>query len=213
VVKAHLACGVQVGAVSTLTGANTRGAPVTARPTACCWLGMPLVSSIPSSPPASCWPSRAAAWPADAIVEAFQAQDFSAERFTEYSRVMREGLENMRKLVYAFYDQGFSFRKLTDKYPDLAGHITDCLVRGCKTRISRDSTLRVAEMWKCPRRSPMARPSPGQNRRAAGMSYEFQITRGVEFSETDLAGSCISRTSSASWRPVEHAFFRSLGVF
>ncbi len=64
---------------------------------------------------------------ADAITAAFQAQDFSAERFTEYSRVMREGLENMRKLVYAFYDQGFSFRKLTNKYPDLAGAITDCL--------------------------------------------------------------------------------------
>jgi flavin-dependent dehydrogenase len=64
---------------------------------------------------------------ADAIAEAFQAQDFSAERFTEYSRVMREGLENMRKLVYAFYDPAFSFRKLTNKYPDLAGAITDCL--------------------------------------------------------------------------------------
>jgi flavin-dependent dehydrogenase len=64
---------------------------------------------------------------ADTIVEAFQVQDFSAERFTEYSRVMREGLENMRKLVYAFYDQDFSFRKLTNKYPDLAGAITDCL--------------------------------------------------------------------------------------
>ena len=64
---------------------------------------------------------------ADAIVGAFQAQDFSAERFTEYSRVLREGLENMRKLVYAFYDERFSFRKLTNKYPDLAGAITDCL--------------------------------------------------------------------------------------
>jgi flavin-dependent dehydrogenase len=64
---------------------------------------------------------------ADAIVAAYEAQDYSAERFTEYSRIMRDGLENMRKLVYAFYDQGFSFRKLTNKYPDLAGAITDCL--------------------------------------------------------------------------------------
>jgi flavin-dependent dehydrogenase len=64
---------------------------------------------------------------ADLIHAAFQAQDFSAERFTEYSRIMREGIENMRKLVYAFYDQGFSFRTLTNKYPDLAGDITDCL--------------------------------------------------------------------------------------
>ena len=33
----------------------------------------------------------------------------------------------MRKLVYAFYDQNFSFRQLTDKYPELAGDVTDCL--------------------------------------------------------------------------------------
>jgi hypothetical protein len=33
----------------------------------------------------------------------------------------------MRKLVYAFYDENFSFRKLTDKYPALAGDVTDCL--------------------------------------------------------------------------------------
>jgi flavin-dependent dehydrogenase len=63
----------------------------------------------------------------DVIRAAFDAGDFSAERFTEYGRVMREGIENMRKLVYAFYDQGFSFRILTNKYPELAGDITDCL--------------------------------------------------------------------------------------
>jgi flavin-dependent dehydrogenase len=64
---------------------------------------------------------------ADAIQAAFAAQDYSAGRFLEYGRTLREGLENMRKLVYAFYDQNFSFRKLTDKYPDLTGDITDCL--------------------------------------------------------------------------------------
>lgn len=64
---------------------------------------------------------------ADAIYAAREAQDFSAERFTEYSRFLREGLENMRKLVYAFYDPSFSFRKLTNKYPEMTGLITDCL--------------------------------------------------------------------------------------
>jgi hypothetical protein len=64
---------------------------------------------------------------ADSIRAAFEAQDFSAERFTDYGKVLCEGLENMRKLVYAFYDHNFSFRKLTDKYPELTGHITDCL--------------------------------------------------------------------------------------
>jgi len=63
----------------------------------------------------------------DAVHEAILAGDFSPARFTEYGRFLREGIENMRKLVYAFYDQNFSFRQLTDKYPDLAGDLTDCL--------------------------------------------------------------------------------------
>ena len=33
----------------------------------------------------------------------------------------------MRKLVYAFYDPKFSFKKVIDKYPEAAGEITDCL--------------------------------------------------------------------------------------
>ena len=64
---------------------------------------------------------------ADAIYAAYEAQDFTAERFTEYSQVLREGMENMRRLVYAFYDPNFSFRKLTSKYPEMVGPITDCL--------------------------------------------------------------------------------------
>ena len=63
----------------------------------------------------------------EAIHEAIEAQDFSPARFAEYGKQLREGIENMRKLVYAFYDQNFSFRDLTNKYPDLAGDITDCL--------------------------------------------------------------------------------------
>lgn len=64
---------------------------------------------------------------ADAICAARESSDYSAERFAEYLRALTEGLENMRKLVYAFYDQNFSFRELTDKHPDLAGEVTDCL--------------------------------------------------------------------------------------
>jgi flavin-dependent dehydrogenase len=64
---------------------------------------------------------------ADCVHEAIQANDFSPARFAEYGRKLRHGIENMRKLVYAFYDPNFSFRELTDKYPDLAGDVTDCL--------------------------------------------------------------------------------------
>jgi flavin-dependent dehydrogenase len=64
---------------------------------------------------------------ADAVHDALVARDFSPERFAGYAALLRQGIENMRKLVYAFYEPNFSFGKLTDKYPDLADEVTDCL--------------------------------------------------------------------------------------
>ena len=64
---------------------------------------------------------------ADAIDAGFNRGDLSCASFTEYARTLRAGIENMRKLVYAFYDPKFSFRELTDKYPEAAGAVTDCL--------------------------------------------------------------------------------------
>lgn len=61
------------------------------------------------------------------VSDAIREKDFSPTRFAEYGRLMREGIENMRKLVYAFYEPNFSFKKVIDKYPELAGDITDCL--------------------------------------------------------------------------------------
>ena len=77
---------------------------------------------------------------ADAIHEAIVARDFSPARFESYGRALREGIENMRKLVYAFYDENFSFKKVIDKYPDLAGDITDCL--------SGDLNKDYSRLWK-----------------------------------------------------------------
>jgi flavin-dependent dehydrogenase len=96
---------------------------------------------------------------ADAIHAAHEAQDFSAERFTEYGRVLREGLENMRKLVYAFYDPNFSFRKLTTKYPDLTGPITDCLSGDVNKDFSKLYAA-VAEMAEVPEPLPYGAPLP-----------------------------------------------------
>ena len=64
---------------------------------------------------------------ADVVHGCLVAKDFSAQRFTEYGQMMIQGIENMRSLVYAFYDLDFSFRKLGNKYPDLLGPVTDCL--------------------------------------------------------------------------------------
>jgi flavin-dependent dehydrogenase len=93
----------------------------------------------------------------DYITKACQAQDFSAERFAEYSRIMREGLENMRKLVYAFYDPNFSFRDVTDKYPELAGDITDCLSGDVNKDFSRLFAA-IAETAEVPAPLPYGSP-------------------------------------------------------
>ncbi|MBI3875793.1 MAG: tryptophan 7-halogenase [Verrucomicrobia bacterium] len=61
------------------------------------------------------------------VHKAIQEGNFSSARFANYASYMRQGVENMRKLVYAFYDPKFSFKKVIDKYPEAAGEITDCL--------------------------------------------------------------------------------------
>jgi flavin-dependent dehydrogenase len=63
----------------------------------------------------------------DEVHKALLERDFSPARFAPYANYMRAGIENMRKLVYAFYNPDFSFKKVMDKYPEAAGEITDCL--------------------------------------------------------------------------------------
>lgn len=61
------------------------------------------------------------------VHRALAEQDFSPARFAGYATAMRQGVENMRKLVYAFYAPNFSFKDVIMRYPDAAGEITDCL--------------------------------------------------------------------------------------
>jgi flavin-dependent dehydrogenase len=65
---------------------------------------------------------------ADAVDNALSAGDTSGSRFHEYGETMCNGLENMRKLVYAFYDANFSFGKMLRQYPQHRGRLTDCLI-------------------------------------------------------------------------------------
>ena len=63
----------------------------------------------------------------DFVSNAIKTNNFCPSQFTEYSTTLREGIENMRKLVYAFYNPNFTFKDITEKYPELPGDITDCL--------------------------------------------------------------------------------------
>ena len=74
---------------------------------------------------------------ADAANAAFEENNLSAERFNDYGREIREGIENMRKLCYAFYSPNFSFGDLVKKHPDIAGDVTDCLAGDVNKDFSR----------------------------------------------------------------------------
>ena len=65
---------------------------------------------------------------ADAIHDAFNHDDFSAARLGQYQSKLDRGIESMRKLVYAFYNDGFSFAGFLRKYPDERVHIINLLI-------------------------------------------------------------------------------------
>jgi flavin-dependent dehydrogenase len=124
-IKQHLACGTQVGAHFITSEFSWRSRYCAAHGLLLAGDAFGFLDPVFSSGVMLALKSGMLA--ADAIKAAFDAQDFSPDRFINYSRQLREGLENMRKLVYAFYDPNFSFRKLTNKYPEMVGAITDCL--------------------------------------------------------------------------------------
>jgi len=64
----------------------------------------------------------------DAVDAALTAGDVSASQFAAYGAQMCEGIESMRRLVYAFYNVAFSFREFLGDYPDLKGDMTECLM-------------------------------------------------------------------------------------
>ena len=65
---------------------------------------------------------------ADCADRALEVGRFDEKQLEAYSVKLRDNIEIMRKLVYAFYDEGFNFRDLLNKYPDLSGDVTDVLI-------------------------------------------------------------------------------------
>ena len=64
---------------------------------------------------------------ADAIVDAFQKNDFSAARLGNFGPTFVKGMEAFRKLVYAFYTKEFSFARFLSEHPEHQGGIIDIL--------------------------------------------------------------------------------------
>ncbi len=102
----------------------------------------------------------------DAVAAALGDGDFHPQRFAGYAEQLREGIENMRKLVYAFYDQGFSFKDLIERYPEVAGDVTDCLSGDVNKDFSR-LWAAVREFAAIPESLPYGAPQTVSARREA----------------------------------------------
>lgn len=65
---------------------------------------------------------------ADSIHDAFNHNDFSGARLGQYQSKLDKGIESMRKLVYAFYNEGFSFAQFLQKNPEQRVNIISLLM-------------------------------------------------------------------------------------
>lgn len=91
------------------------------------------------------------------VSRALNEGDLGAKQFEGYARSIRQGIENMRKLVYAFYDPAFSFADLIRRHPDAAGAVTDCL-SGDVSKDYSDLWEKVRELVPLPDDLPVGEP-------------------------------------------------------
>ena len=66
-------------------------------------------------------------WAADAILAAFETEDFGPARLGRFGPEFAAGMEAVRKLVYAFYTREFSFARFLKQFPQCKQGIIDIL--------------------------------------------------------------------------------------
>ena len=80
---------------------------------------------------------RSGEFAADSILDAFEHDDFSAARLGQHGERYVEGMESMRKLVYAYYDESFNVPQFLKKHPQFRDQIVHLLI-GNVFRVSVD---------------------------------------------------------------------------
>ncbi|MGK0241104.1 MAG: flavin-dependent dehydrogenase [Candidatus Pelagisphaera sp.] len=98
---------------------------------------------------------------ADAIDASLDKGDVSASAFSAYGEEICSAIETMRSLVYAFYDNDFSFGKLIRKNGDLRGTLTDCLIGDLVDKDYEPLMKAVGEIAKLPERLKYGRTTTG----------------------------------------------------
>lgn len=77
---------------------------------------------------------------ADCIIEGFKKDDLTATQLGKFGPQFVEGMSAIRKLVYAFYSDDFSFSRFLEKFPQHRGPIINLLI-GNVFRSNFDSTF------------------------------------------------------------------------
>jgi flavin-dependent dehydrogenase len=65
---------------------------------------------------------------AGCVDEALQTGDCSGERLGAFATDLMQGVDVVRRLIHAFYDERFSFRGFVERYPQYKPDLIDCLV-------------------------------------------------------------------------------------
>ena len=170
---------------------------------------------------------------ADAINEAFERSDFSdACSSASGATTLSDGMQTIRKLVYAFYTPDFSLRPVRQGVPAAQGRRDGRPRRRrvpagggravqadghdgpdprehpageARRRRSEHATTADAGRMNCAR-------VRADDRRLAIAHRIHLLIRRVQFAETDMAG-IVHFSNYFRWmEEVEHAFFRSLGL-
>lgn len=98
---------------------------------------------------------------ADAIDASLEKGNVSASAFSAYGEEMCSAIETMRSLVYAFYDNDFSFGKLIRKNENLRGTLTDCLIGDLVDKDFEPLMKAIGEIAKLPERLKYGRANMG----------------------------------------------------
>ena len=99
---------------------------------------------------------------ADAVANALDQKDTSAAQFQPYGERLCAGIEWMRKLVYAFYDQDFSFKDVVMKYGEIHHDLTDCLIGDLMDKDYTELFERVGEFAELPENLPHGKTVPAK---------------------------------------------------
>ncbi|MDE0859732.1 MAG: NAD(P)/FAD-dependent oxidoreductase [Akkermansiaceae bacterium] len=99
---------------------------------------------------------------ADAVAAALENKDTRAEQFLPYGERLCKGIEWMRKLVYAFYDENFSFKDVVMKYEEVHHSLTDCLIGDLIDHDYTELFERVSEFAELPEELPHGKSVAGK---------------------------------------------------